>query len=701
MNFHEFSHAVSKKLSQLEKSGALFRSKASPEALWETYLSAFPEGTNPLYIKRTQHDCSCCRHFIRDVGNAVAVINGKLVSMWEVVLKDDYQVVADALAKLNLEAGIDNLFCHRQQKVGLQKNTATDGNGKIRTFHHFHHQLSEKYVRNNRSEYLGTQKMRFQTLRRAFEEIDKDAVQIVLELISQNSLVRGAEHKARLQAFKKAQKGYLACDKIHKAQAHKTHAHKEQADVERAKDEYIWQMLAGRNGEFLYSIRNDVIGSLLLDLSGEQSIGLEEAVGKYEAKVAPENYKRPKALITEGMIRQAEAEVARLGIEDSLYRRYAKLSDITINNVLFANQQTKRELNVFDALRKGVSQKKPNLNKVEDISLDDFINNVLPHVSDINLYVENRHINNLVSLIAPVYEDTPNILKWDNNFCWSYHGEFTDSIKERVKAKGGNVTGEMRVSLGWYNFDDLDIHVIEPDGNKIYFSKRLSKRTQGQLDVDMNANGGKSREAVENIFWKNCTHMLEGTYQVVVHNYCKRENIDVGFELDVEFCNQRHTQGEARKWHFAYEKMVQNEQKVACFNFTYSHQRGVEIAKKDCFIDEGSQPKQVWNISTNQMRQVNAIMFSPNFWDDNSIGNKHVFFMLDDCINPDQTRGFYNEFLIDKLTPHRKVFEVLGSKIKTPETDEQLSGIGFSSTKRTQFICHVQGAFNRTLRVMV
>lgn len=50
----------------------------------------------------------------------------------------------------------------------------------------------------------------------------------------------------------------------------------------------------------------------------------------------------------------------------------------------------------------------------------------------------------------------------DNNFSWAYTGGITDSIKERVKQAGGNVDGELRISLSWFNFDDLDLHVIEP-----------------------------------------------------------------------------------------------------------------------------------------------------------------------------------------------------------------------------------------------
>lgn len=50
--------------------------------------------------------------------------------------------------------------------------------------------------------------------------------------------------------------------------------------------------------------------------------------------------------------------------------------------------------------------------------------------------------------------------------------------------------------------------------------------------------------------------------------------------------------------------------------------------------------------------------------------------MLDDCKNPEPVRGFFNEYLNSELTPHRKVFEVLADKMKTPYQEHQLSGLG-------------------------
>ena len=55
-----------------------FRVEISGDELWNAYLGAFPDGANPIFRKRTEHDCSCCKSFIRTMGNVVAVIDGTL-----------------------------------------------------------------------------------------------------------------------------------------------------------------------------------------------------------------------------------------------------------------------------------------------------------------------------------------------------------------------------------------------------------------------------------------------------------------------------------------------------------------------------------------------------------------------------------------------------------------------------------------------
>lgn len=94
-------------------------------------------------------------------------------------------------------------------------------------------------------------------------------------------------------------------------------------------------------------------------------------------------------------------------------------------------------------------------------------------------------------------------------------------------------------------------------------------------------------------------------------------------------------------------------------------------------------------------------MLSPNHWDSEvGTGNKHYFFFIRGCKNDGSARGFYNEFLNPKFNKYRKAMELLGSKVRTEETDNQLSGLGFSSTQENSLVVKVEGNFTRMLKVL-
>jgi len=100
--------------------------------------------------------------------------------------------------------------------------------------------------------------------------------------------------------------------------------------------------------------------------------------------------------------------------------------------------------------------------------------------------------------------------------------------------QAGAQSGDVRVSLIWNNRNDLDLHVITPRGEEIYYA-RSRDSTGGMLDVDMNVRG-ESTKPVENIFW-GTGGTPEGTYKVIVQNFAFHESDRTPYPFQVEIKN--------------------------------------------------------------------------------------------------------------------------------------------------------------------
>ncbi|RLB78971.1 MAG: hypothetical protein DRH06_00335 [Deltaproteobacteria bacterium] len=665
--FSKLKEAISKQFEAM-KNKHLFVTDISGDVLWEAYLASFPAGTNPMHNERTEHDCQSCKRFIKSVGNVVSIEDDNLMSIWDIKVDGFYQVVADKMSALVKSFAIKNILLRTEKNIGVDFNFGEAGfDSIIPKWEHLYVELPVHFVSPGDSigGHLAQARSSYDVFKRGLEEITVEAVEQVLELIDQGSLYRGEEHMNTLESFLIYKRDYLKATKPVL---------------------YAWKN--SRTAIMAVSrIRNTSIGTLLLNISEGQE--LDYAVSAFEKIVAPTNYKRPKSLVTASMIKNAQTVIGDLGFLDSLPRRHAVYGDLTINNVLHANRKAKSEMDVFEELTKDIDIDPQVFTKVEEVSIETFITKIMPTTTDIKIMVDNSHENNFFSLFAPLNPDAKKMFKWDNNFSWTYKGSVADSIKERVKAAGGNVDGDLRCSLSWFNRDDLDIHLKCPGNIRIYYGDKTPGGTKGKLDVDMNAGGPSSLTPVENITFSRASQIQEGEYELIVNNFSMRDSGNVGCEVEIEFM------GNVLK--VCHPKPIPDGANVSIAKFSYTKKYGMKIIS---LIESTPISRKIWGIDTMRFQPVSMVMHSPNHWDGQNTGNKHYFFIIEDCKCPDKSRGFFNEFLTNELTPHRKVMEVLGDKLKVESASNQLSGVGFSSTQRNHILCQVTGKFTRVVKIL-
>ena len=87
-------------------------------------------------------------------------------------------------------------------------------------------------------------------------------------------------------------------------------------------------------------------------------------------------------------------------------------------------------------------------------------------------------------------------------------------LMDRLAREGGK-SGVVQISLAWDDYNDLDMHVFCPSGERIYFNNRKSE-CGGELDVDMNVRP-KSKTPIENVVWTD--EAPDGEYKTGVHFY--------------------------------------------------------------------------------------------------------------------------------------------------------------------------------------
>lgn len=683
MSFHKVRERLKKNIEKMmADSDHLFTVNADGEELYDKYLSSFDPEYNPMFRERTEHDCSECRLFIKRLGGLVAIKDNKVQSIWDFEPDDKaYDKVVKNLSEHVKSHAVNSVFLSEAKRVGVMENFEMMEDGSVNKWEHFYADLDAKFVENKNRipTKLNDLNTKATTFKRALDEISIDAVMTVIELSESNTLYKGQEYLSNLKSFLEHKLSY---DKLTDKTEKTLYAFKHGVALR----------------ESIAKIRNTAIGTLLVDISDGKD--LENAVKAYETITAPTNYKRSKPIFTQKMLDDAKKTVDELGYTSAFARRFARTSDISIRDVLFANRDAvpfmKKDNDIFGELSKQAvtTAKNMKFDKVEEVSVDNFLENILPKATELSLYLESNLAPNFVSLTTSEDETAKPLFKWGNSVSHVYNGNVTDSMKELVAKHGGNVTGDLRFSIMW-NEDgkddcDLDAHckIITDRGfsTEIYYRDKYDYKTKGQLDVDIITPGADV--AVENITFPNKNLLPDGIYKMFVNQFSGSARN--GFRAEIEF--------NGNIYKFDYNHPIRTRDNIAVADIIV---KNGEMTIKP-LLDSDTKAVEIWNLTTNNFVPVTMALFSPNHWENNKVktGHKHLLFMLKDCINPENPSGIFNEYLVDDLYAHRRVMEALTSKIRVPDDDNQLSGIGFALDKRNHVVLKVKGQVERVIKVM-
>lgn len=174
----------------------------------------------------------------------------------------------------------------------------------------------------------------------------------------------------------------------------------------------VWRRAATAPAGWCH-IGNSVLGALIDDIA--EGYSFNEIKARFESKMDPAQYQRPQAAPAEGNIARAESIVAKLGIENSLKRRFARLDEI---KTLWKPSST--EMKSPTGVFKNVKPKRSYCLDVQPIgksvtmTWEKFRRKVLPSALKIEYFVKPQN-ESYGAIVTAQDLSAPPIIKWDSS----------------------------------------------------------------------------------------------------------------------------------------------------------------------------------------------------------------------------------------------------------------------------------------------
>ena len=379
-----------------EDKSPLFTTDATD--LFDLFLENLPADA------RQHYTCRACRKFVDTYGGLVRIDeNGtKTPAMWATAtaVPDFFAGAVKAIRKAVNDANITGVFATSERVLGTPKTGS---------WNHLAVVMPDRFLNKSRiktSDQVMAEKAEdCRILVDALRKYNIETVRNAVSLLSAEALYRGEKVLGVAEWFFDLKRKL------------------EGESRKRAKN-IIWHAVATAPAGFCH-VSSSMIGTLLDDI--EAGLDINAVSKRFANKMNPLAYQRPQAAPSRGNVEQAERIVEKLGIANSLKRRFARVDEIEkIWQPAPVRDSRPATTGIFSGVKTKEQSKKGSsptlIGKVDGITFEKFKREVLPSAKTIEFAVPIGR-DNYCAVLTAEDPDAPPIVRWDteenrNPFSW-------------------------------------------------------------------------------------------------------------------------------------------------------------------------------------------------------------------------------------------------------------------------------------------
>lgn len=397
----------------------LFTTNASN--LYDIFLDNLPSEA------RQHYNCNTCRHFVNRYGGLVTIDDEGYIYpvMWNFngfAAPDIFTKAIIEVYEVVEKSKVNGVFITSDKRLGIPKTGV---------WTHMAVDVPKKMIYKGRID-TAQQKMaekaeNYRMLRDAIFKYSTATVESAVNILRSETLYRSEKTLGIAEWFLKVTK--------------------DAANNKKRFSNIVWRHVATAPTGFCH-ISSSMIGTLLDDIV--EGFSFDTIKRRFDEKMNPLKYQRPQAAPSIGNVKRAEEIVAKLGIANSLKRRFARLDEI---ETIWKPIETKTVSTGKGGVFAGVKTKESmaTINQVSIVTerstmtWEKFRRTILPNAKKMELVVDHSR-NSYAAIVTAEDYDAPPIIAWDNEelrnpFNWYLYSGGSLPSKWNMKPGYVEVTG--------------------------------------------------------------------------------------------------------------------------------------------------------------------------------------------------------------------------------------------------------------------